>query len=298
MYFDAFKEFLSFEKKYSLHTIKAYLTDIKAFEAFILEENPSENIVNIGYKSIRRWIVFLSDKGLDNRSINRKMSSLKAYYSFLQQTLHLKESPFLQHTPLKQEKKLFVAFSDKEIDHSLQEISAKTPFETLRNKAIIELFYATGIRRSELLNIKTQDIDFERKTIKILGKRNKERIIPLIDSAVLAIKDYLEERNFIQNKEQENFLFLTSKGYQIYPELLYRLVKNSFTPVTTKQKKSPHILRHSFATNLLSEGAELNSIKELLGHSSLASTQVYIHSGLAEIKKQYKKAHPRAKDKV
>lgn len=298
MYFDAFKEFLSFEKKYSLHTIKAYLTDIKEFESFILKEDASQNIVNVGYKPIRRWIVFLSDKGLDNRSINRKISSLKAYYSFLQQTLHLKKSPFLQHTPLKQEKKLFMAFSDKEIDHSLQEISAKTPFETLRNKAIIELFYATGIRRSELLNIKMQDIDFERKTIKILGKRNKERIIPLIDSAVLAIKDYLEERNFIQNKEQENFLFLTPKGYQIYPELLYRLVKKSFTPFTTKQKKSPHILRHSFATNLLGEGAELNSIKELLGHSSLASTQVYIHSGLAEIKKQYKKAHPRAKDKV
>lgn len=274
------------------------MTDIKEFESFILKEDASQNIVNVGYKPIRRWIVFLSDKGLDNRSINRKISSLKAYYSFLQQTLHLKESPFLQHTPLKQEKKLFMAFSDKEIDHSLQEISAKTPFETLRNKAIIELFYATGIRRSELLNIKTQDIDFERKTIKILGKRNKERIIPLIDSAVFAIQNYLEERNFIQNKEQENFLFLTPKGYKIYPELLYRLVKNSFTPFTTKQKKSPHILRHSFATNLLGEGAELNSIKELLGHSSLASTQVYIHSGLAEIKKQYKKAHPRAKDKV
>ncbi|GIZ14642.1 tyrosine-type recombinase/integrase [Capnocytophaga catalasegens] len=292
MSISAFSSYLSLEKKYSVHTIKAYIADIKEFESFLLESEKNADLTKVHYSQIRSWIVQLIENKINSRSVNRKIASLKAFYKFLVLTSQIGKLPFSQHIPLKMEKKISIPFSQKEIDKVIDQTEEKDTFEFIRNKTIIELFYATGIRRSELINLKISDIDLKQKFVKVLGKRNKERIIPLIDSVINTINKYLIIRDSV-NFNNEAFLFLTSKGKKIYQELVYRIINSYFSTVTSKEKKSPHILRHAFATHLLDNGADLNAVKELLGHSSLAATQVYTHSSLAELKKQYESAHPR-----
>lgn len=290
-----FLEYLSLEKKYSVHTVIAYKNDLISFRDFCETEYSQENLVEVHYSQIRSWIVSLVDLEISNRSINRKISSLKSFYKFLQKTHQIEENPLSKHKALKVAKKVQVPFSEKEINAVISNISSKNDFVSVRNKLIVELFYSTGIRRTELVNIKQRNISFSDRTIKVLGKRNKERFVPLLQSVIKTLKEYLElKKEFSEGIED---LFITEKGNKIYETLVYRVINSYFSRVSSKVKKSPHILRHSFATHLLNEGADLNSVKELLGHSSLASTQVYTHSSLSEIKKVYNQAHPKSNKK-
>ncbi len=290
----AFIQYISLEKKYSQHTSIAYSKDLEEFQRFCITNFEMSDIENATYNYIRSWIVFLSNSGVSNRSINRKISSLQSFYKFLQKIETIKVTPLLKHQPLKMEKRVQVPFSEKEIQQIItlldeQEIS----FESVRNRLIIELLYSTGIRRSELIHIRLSDIHLETGMIKILGKRNKERLLPLLHSVKERIMEYLSFRKEIETDSE--YLFITKKGKKMYPSLVYSLINSYFSAVSSKVKKSPHILRHSFATHLLNQGADLNSVKELLGHSSLASTQVYTHSSLSKLKEVYNRAHPRSK---
>ncbi|MBC8753653.1 tyrosine-type recombinase/integrase [Kordia sp. YSTF-M3] len=294
MTFTPFTEYLKLEKNYSQHTVTAYENDLRSFSEFCEKEYEDANIINVHYVQIRNWIVSLVDNGLINATINRKISSLKTYYKYLLKTKQVEASPLAKHKALKTSTKIQVPFSEKEMDEVLGSVRFENNFEGIRNKTIIEMFYATGMRRSELINLKESDIDYTAKTIRILGKRNKERIVPLLHKLETQLKEYNTQRKQIDVSNIDE-LFLTAKGNKMYPNLVYRLINDYFSKASTKIKKSPHILRHTFATHLLNQGADLNAVKELLGHASLASTQVYTHNSLAELKNVYAKAHPRNK---
>jgi len=291
----AFRDYLQLQKKYSLHTVKAYLNDIQEFELFVISNFEQDSIEHIAYPQIRSWVVSLSDQSISNSSINRKISSLKSYYKFLLRIKQIEQSPLLKHKALKTSKKLQIPFSEKELDLVLNQLVYPEGFEGLRDKLIIDLFYTTGIRRAELIGLKTHSIDFQNKTIKVLGKRNKERIVPLLPIILQQLEPYLTQHKQIQNIHKTGDLFLTQNGVKLNDTFVYRLINKYFSGISEKVKKSPHILRHTFATHLLNNGADLNSVKELLGHASLASTQVYTHSSLSELKKVYANAHPRNK---
>lgn len=289
----AFTDYLEFEKKYSPHTVTAYLKDLQDFKGFASKEYQYADIVEVNYSIIRSWIVSLVDSGISNRSVNRKISSLKTFYKFLLKIGKIEASPLAKHKALKTSQKIQVPFSEAEIENVMDLLKLENTFEGLRDRLIVELFYSTGIRRAELINIKMNDISLAQRTVKVLGKRNKERIIPLLPSVLNTIKEYLVFRNGLPIIESKEELFLTSKGVKIYEMLVYRIINSYFGIASEKVKKSPHILRHSFATHLLSEGADINSVKELLGHSSLASTQVYTQNSIAKLKEVYKNSHPR-----
>jgi integrase/recombinase XerC len=290
-----FQDYLRLEKNYSLHTVTAYINDIGFFESFLSSEFDDNNLVKVNYNQVRAWIVSLSDDGISNSSINRKISSLKSFYKFLLKTKQIETSPLLKHKALKAPKKLQIPFSEKELDLVLNQIVYSNDFDGIRDKLIVDLFYTTGIRRTELINLKLQNIDLSNGTLKVLGKRNKERIIPILPVVENQIKLYLTERSHLQRIVDGEYFFLLLKGVKLNDSFVYRLINYYFSNVSEKVKKSPHILRHTFATHLLNNGADINSVKELLGHSSLASTQVYTHSSLAELKKVYSSAHPRNK---
>lgn len=295
MPFKPFSEYLLHEKKYSELTVKAYLNDLDSFAAFILKEYDMISVHDVNYPQIRSWIVSLVESNISNRSINRKVSSLNTYFKFLLKTETITANPLAKHKALKTSKKVQIPFSEQEMTTVIDALKAETDFKGLRNRLIVELFYATGIRRIELIQIKLTDLDLANKTLKVLGKRNKERYIPLIDSVVQTAKAYLTLRNELEIIKDKEMLFLTKKGLKIYETLVYRIINDYFSKASSKVKTSPHILRHSFATHLLNQGANLNAVKELLGHSSLAATQVYTHNSLAELKKVYANAHPRSK---
>ncbi|MAD97082.1 MAG: integrase [Flavobacteriaceae bacterium] len=287
---EKFFDYLTHERKYAAHTITSYKNDLQGFEKFIKEEFDLDDLSQVHYSFIRNWILQLSKNGLSNLSINRKISSLKTFYKFLQKVGSIDKNPLVGHKSLKVQKKIQVPFSRKEIQEVIDGLDGDD-FESLRNKAMIEVFYSTGIRRAELIGIKLSDVNLEDKTIRILGKRNKERFVPLLNSVEKSLSDYLKVRDTVA---KDKHLFVTAKGNKIYETLVYRVINSYFSLASSKQKKSPHILRHSFATHLLNEGANLNSVKELLGHSSLASTQVYTKNSLETLKQMYNQAHPRS----
>lgn len=293
MPFSDFVDYIQLEKNYSLHTIKAYGKDLEDFLDFAKTEYDYKDIRSVNYSIIRSWIISLVDQGISNRSINRKVSSLRTYYKFLLKTEQISETPLAKHKALKTSKKLQVPFSEKEIEEVLLLLDQEKDFEGLRNKLIVELFYSTGMRRAELVNLKLSDISIEQKIIKVLGKRNKERIIPMLSSVEQSVRQYLNKRSDLEKIIDKQHLLLSKNGVKIYETLVYRVINSYFSVASEKLKKSPHILRHSFATHLLNEGADLNAVKELLGHSSLASTQVYTHNSIAQLKEVYKKSHPR-----
>ncbi|KAF2331926.1 tyrosine-type recombinase/integrase [Flavobacterium daemonense] len=292
---DAFQDYLELEKKYSSHTVAAYLNDIFSFEEFNKLRFEQDGVEGVNYSQIRSWIVFLVDEGISNVSVNRKMSSLKAFYKFLLKTKQIDVNPMLKHKALKTPKNVQIPFSEKELGDLMQEIDSSVGFEEIRDKLIVDLFYTTGMRRAELINLMLYNVDLSSGAIKVLGKRNKERIIPILPVVVGGIRVYLNERSFVENISDADYFFISKKGLKLSESFVYRLINSYFSRVSEKVKKSPHVLRHTFATHLLNNGADLNSVKELLGHSSLASTQVYTHNSLAELKKAYNDAHPRNK---
>ena len=254
-------------------------------------------MLTINYPQIRNWIVTLVESNISNRSINRKISSLNSYYKYLMKIGDITVNPLVKHKALKVSRKVQIPFSESEISEVLDELHFEDDFEGIRNRLIIELFYSTGIRRIELVNLKLSNINFESKTLKVLGKRNKERILPLISPVLTTLRNYLKLRQTLEFMKNKDDLFLTQKGVKIYETLVYRIINKYFSIASSKVKKSPHILRHSFATHLLNQGADLNAVKELLGHSSLAATQVYTHNSIAELKKVHVNAHPRSRKK-
>ncbi|MGI9550848.1 MAG: tyrosine-type recombinase/integrase [Aurantibacter sp.] len=292
----AFVDYLSHEKNYSGHTINAYQNDIVEFSSFCADEFEVSNIEDISYPLIRSWVVALVDKQISNRSVNRKVASLKAYYKFLQRTGAIDSNPLAKHKALKTSKKIEVPFSEEEMERAMSQITFENDFEGLRDKLIIDLLYTTGMRRAELINLKMANVDFQNKTIKVLGKRNKERIIPLLPGTIELLERYLDYRTALEIIFDKAFIFLSKSGNKIYGTLVYRIINGYLSKVSSKLKRSPHILRHTFATHLLNKGADLNSVKELLGHSSLASTQVYAHNSIAELKKVHSLNHPRSKE--
>jgi len=287
----AFRDYLELEKKYSLHTVNAYLNDLGFFQTFLESEFGDGNLEAVNYGQIRSWIVSMVDSGISNSSVNRKISSLKAFYKFLLKIKQVSASPLLKHKSLKTPKILQIPFSEKELDNVLNEIQYPEGYEGIRDKLIIDLFYTTGIRRAELIGLKLNN--YNTTTLKVLGKRNKERILPVLPVIAKQCALYLSERAKLARISDGDYFFLSLKGVKLNDSFVYRLINNYFSNVSEKVKKSPHILRHTFATHMLNNGADLNSVKELLGHSSLASTQVYTHSSLSELKKVYGDAHPR-----
>lgn len=291
-----FISYLHLEKNYSEHTRNAYQGDIQSFIAFCSDVHDLKDIDGVEYPIIRSWIVALVNSQISNRSVNRKIASLKAYYRFLQQIGAIAANPLAKHKALKTSKKIEVPFSEDEMQRVLSQLPFGDDFEGRRDKLIIELLYTTGIRRSELINLKMNEVKLEVRSIKVLGKRNKERIVPLLLPTVALFKAYMPLRNQLETIRDGEFVFLTNSGNKIYETLVYRIINGYFSRVSSKVKRSPHILRHTFATHLLNKGADLNSVKELLGHSSLASTQVYTHNSIAELKKIHASAHPRGKE--
>jgi integrase/recombinase XerC len=292
MHIQKFIDYLLLEKKYSQNTVVAYKNDIEAFQLFLSQEFSDSDVSRANYAQIRTWIVQLVDRSISNRTINRKISSLNSYYKFLLKIESIEANPLVKHKALKVSKKIQIPFSETEVNSVLNTINTTT-FEGIRDKLIVELFYSTGIRRIELVQLQLQDVDLSQGHIKVLGKRNKERIIPLLPSVTDTVQAYLLERLKLKTITDPSILFLTKKGIKIYEMLVYRIITGYFDSISTKVKKSPHIIRHSFATHLLNNGADLNAVKELLGHSSLAATQVYTHNSVAELKKVYEKSHPR-----
>lgn len=292
---EAFRDYLQLEKKYSPHTVNAYLNDILFFETFNKEHFEQENIEQVNYSQIRSWIVSLVGDDISNVSVNRKMSSLKAFYKFLLKTKQIEVSPMLKHKALKTPKIVQIPFSEKELTDLMWQFGDPSGFEEVRDKLIVDLFYTTGMRRAELIHLMKHNVDLSSSVVKVLGKRNKERIIPVLPIITEQFNLYLQERALVEKIVDEDYFFISAKGLKLSESFVYRLINSYFSKVSEKVKKSPHVLRHTFATHLLNNGADLNSVKELLGHSSLASTQVYTHNSLAELKKVYSDAHPRNK---
>jgi integrase/recombinase XerC len=289
----AFRDYLQLEKNYSKHTVHNYCADVDFFETFLKTEFDQDNLLEVNYSQIRSWIVSLVDAGISNVSVNRKISSLKSYYKFLLKSKQIEVSPLLKHKALKTPKKIQIPFSETVLVLVLNQLQFPEGFEGVRDKLIIDLFYTTGIRRTELIHLLISNVNTSNKTFKVLGKRNKERILPMLPVVEKQMQLYFSERANLEQIKDSDFFFLTQKGVKLNDSFVYRLINHYFSEVSEKVKKSPHILRHTFATHLLNHGADINSVKELLGHSSLASTQVYTHSSLSELKKVYGNAHPR-----
>jgi len=295
MLIEKFLDYLQLEKNYSSNTLSAYKRDLIQYNKFIIENNGNLEIENADYKIIRSWIVSMVNSNISNRSINRKVSSLKSFYKFLIKTDTIKSSPLKAHSPLKQSKKIQVPFSQEEINSLLDSDFFTNDYKGVLQKSIIAFFYFTGVRRIELINIKESDISLESSTIKVMGKRSKERIIPILPKLKKSLEDYREIKSKFTWNTSPEYLFISKNGKQLSEKFVYRTVNEYFKLVSPKIKKAPHVLRHSFATHLINEGADINSVKELLGHSSLSATQVYSHTSMERIKEVFKNSHPRAK---
>ena len=290
----AYRDYLHKEKNYSLLTLRAYLDDVAAFEVFIQTDDAGATLENINYSHVRAWMVHLIESGMANKTVNRKISSLKSFYRFLLKARQIEVSPLQKHKSLKTETKVQVPFSEKELQDVIDFNEYPDDFEGVRNRLIIELLYTTGMRRAELIGLTLNSYDSGNATLKVLGKRNKERLLPVLGCTAALIAKYTVLRQGLEYIADRDMLIIGNNGKKISESFVYRLINSYFSVVSGKVKRSPHILRHTFATHLLNNGADLNSVKELLGHASLSSTQIYTHSSLAELKKVYKDAHPRS----
>ncbi len=288
-----FLDYIKFEKRLSPHTVIAYELDLKQFSDYLKAAYSISDLTEANHVFIRSWIVEMMDKGISPRSVNRKITSLKTFYKFLIRENVIKVNPTQKIQSPKQSKRLPVFVEQRKMDALLDTDFFDITFDGVRNKLIIELFYSTGIRLSELINLKNNNIDLSSLTIKVMGKRNKERIIPITISLKSEIEKYMSAKAKLFEVNQE-FLFVLSNGKKLYPKLVYNMVHKYLALVTTVDKKSPHVLRHTFATHMLNNGADLNAIKELLGHANLSATQIYTHNTIEKLKKVHKQAHPKA----
>lgn len=288
----AFCGYIQNEKRYSAHTVKAYIRDINQFCKFLSISFSEIDPLKANFRHIRLWIVNLMDAKTQPRSVNRKISSLNSFYKYLLREKLINFNPTDKVISLKSKKRLPTFVEEKSMVELFKNIDFGGDYVGVRDSLILSFFYMTGIRLSELISLKINDVDFHENTVKVLGKRNKERIIPFGIQLHKEIKAFIKLRKSVKTKE--TFLFLTLKGECLYPRLVQRIVVHYIGIVATIEKRSPHVLRHTFATHLLNNGADLNAIKELLGHSNLAATQVYTHNSFEKLRNIYKKAHPRA----
>jgi len=290
---DKYRSYLRYEKNYSLHTEISYYTDLVQFGSYVEANYPDVDLLAVDGDIIRSWIISLMSEKVSAKSVNRKLSSLKSFYRFLQKTGQMVNNPLKKISGPKIKKPIpsFVNYS--EMEKVLDEDCLSEDFEVCRNKLILELFYVTGMRRAELIGLKDSDIDLNTGNILVTGKRNKQRIIPIGPNTVQLVNKYLSVRNESVGNQMEAF-FVREDGRSMYPMLIHRIVSSHLKWIPTLAKASPHVLRHSFATGMLNNGADINAVKELLGHSSLASTEIYTHTSFDELKKIYDKAHPRA----
>lgn len=291
MHVEEFIDHLRKEKRYSQHTLTSYQKDISQFWEHITGTFEAESASEVSHFYIRSWMVQLMDNGVGARSVNRKLSALRTYFKYLMRQGIVKKDPTLKIEPPKTSKRLPVYLEREQTDKLFEIASIGEGFEASRDRAILEILYGTGMRKAELISLKDSDVDFHQRQIKVLGKGNKERLIPISENLVATIKEYIELRD---ERFTTDVLLVTDKGAPLYPKLVYNIVRKFLNLVTTLDKKSPHVLRHTFATHLSNNGAELNAVKDLLGHSSLAATQVYTHNNIEKLKEVFKKAHPKA----
>ena len=293
MLIDSFLKYLRFERNYSEKTIISYGIDLREFERYLKEVDAELDFTKVHADNVRNWIVHLMDNGCVTASVNRKLSSLRSFYRFLLRKKVISVSPLLKISGLKKKKTLPSFLKMEEMDRILDETSFGEGFEGCRDRMILEMFYATGMRLSELIGLDDADVDFSARLIKVTGKRNKQRLIPFGDELSDDLLKYIKVRDEAL-PEREKALFVLSNGNRMYPVAVYKLVRRNLSKVVTLKKKSPHVLRHTFATAMLNDHAELQSVKELLGHESLVTTEVYTHATFEELKKVYEQAHPRA----
>jgi len=289
---ETFLKYLSFEKRYSVHTVGAYKKDLSQFTQYLKSDFELDDLVEARHTHLRGWIVSLMETELSPKSVNRKIATLKSLYKFLLAREYVDVNPASKLKPLKTAKSLPTFIKEDEISALLDRVEFTDDFEGKRDKLLLELFYATGMRLSELTGLKDSDVSVHNSTLKVLGKRNKERIIPIPETLVLLTEDYKKKKSEVGMLSE--FLILTDAGEKAYPMFIQRKVKTYLQAVTTLSKKSPHVLRHSFATHLLNKGADLNAVKDLLGHTSLAATQVYTHNSIEKLKSAFDQAHPKA----
>ncbi len=291
---ESFLQFLQIEKRYSPHTVRSYRNDLDQFFSFLAENEMLSEVNDITSHQIRAWIVHLIDNGITPVTVHRKISCLRRFYNYLRREGIVKADPLEKIVLPKQKKRLPVFVEEEALDELLDSVDFGDDFRGLRNRTIIEMLYLTGMRRAELTGIRYEDVDLPDATVRVTGKRNKQRIIPLAKPFATRLQEYISARNAFASDTTGNWFFITDKGNKLYDKYVYNIVKDYLSLVTTIEKKSPHILRHTFATHMLNRGADLNAIKEFLGHANLSATQVYTHNTFEKLKRIYKQAHPRA----
>ncbi len=294
---EQFLQYLQYEKRYSQHTVISYRTDLYQFSEYLQTQYEILDLAETTHLMVRSWFVCLIENKISSRTVNRKKTTLKTYFKFLRKQGILTENPMTKVITAKTSKRLPTFVEEDKmlemLDHP--QVKSKDEFTTVRDHLILEMFYATGMRLSELVNLRDTDVNLYESTVKVLGKRNKERIIPFTNHLKVLIEEYLKTKHKeFEIKKEDNSFFVTSSGKKVYQKLIYRIVNYYLSTVTTKDKKSPHVLRHTFATHMLNHGADLNSIKDLLGHANLAATQIYTHNTIEKLKTVYKQAHPKA----
>lgn len=293
MHLQDFITYLKYEKRYSPNTVLAYQKDLEQFSFFVEQQFGLVDLLQISHIQIRSWLATIKQEGIESRSINRKISSLKSFFKFLQRKGLIQKLPTSKIISPKAKKRLPIFVREEEMQDLLNHQKFSNDFKGRTNWLILELLYQTGMRKSELIHLKLNRVDLGSKQLRVIGKGNKERIIPISQELSLAIQDYVLLRSNLANIESDNLLVLAS-GKDLYPKYVYTIVRNYLGQFTTLSKRSPHVLRHTFATHLLNNGAELNAVKELLGHASLAATQIYTHNSIQKLKNVYKKAHPKS----